>query len=414
VNEVDKDDDQLEFTVEEVRKYIRTNLFSVALNLRKLITEFDKKNKYRLFLISLMVTTCILIMTYINAVLQNVFHKKPAYDNFVKLLKIVSTIFGFKYFRDKDTCLANELMWFIFLFILLAYDVYVIGMIASLQKDIQSRIEELEDVDEEFRKETKKQEPKPEKQKVDSDEEDEEEEKKKLNRQGSDMSDLDSNQEEDFQDIFQLDLGADEKDAFIEGIDMSLINSTHEIFVNKEIELALLDDQDRQEIKIRALKRGNEASLKKYTNYSVLEELDLNRWNFFEFYIVSTFKEEDDFKMNLFEQKKFKRKVAQHSDDEGSANHEDDEGGKLGDDSKKSTLVSSSYAVSEHERKAQYSCVLLSKREEILDAEASEVHPRDSGEIHRRHLHPDLAEQEYSAGGCPLLTVHRLLLFLGA
>jgi hypothetical protein len=337
VNEVDKDDDQLEFTVEEVRKYIRTNLFSVALNLRKLITEFDKKNKYRLFFISLTVTTCILVMTYVNAVLQNVFHKKPAFDNFVKLLKIISTIFGFKYFRGAETCLATELMWFIFLFILLAYDVYVIGMIASLQKDIQSRIEELEDVDEEFRKETKK-EPKPEK--LGSDEEEEEEEKKKLNRQGSDMSDLDSNEEADFQDIFQLDLGADEKEAFIEGIDLSLINSTHEIFVNKEIELALLDDQDRQEIKIRALKRGNETSLKKYTNYSVLEELDLNRWNFFEFYIVSTFKEEDEFKMNLFEQKKFKRKVAgQLSEDEGSAGQEDDEEGKLGDDSKKSTLV---------------------------------------------------------------------------
>ena len=249
-------DDKLEkdnnpkFTNEEVRKYTRINLFSLALKLRLSITKYDGDNKYRLFLVSLTVTTSILVLTYLNAILQNIFWNTSKMQTFIKWLKIISTISGFRYYRNASTCLGNDLLPFLCLFILLAYDVYVIRIIASLQKDIRVKIESLENVDDEFKRESGKT------QINELTEKDILRLDEKADQKDKD-SDVDSDEkEDDFKDIFTLELGADEKELILDKIDFNTLINPEDLSNNKDIELALLDDQDRQEIKIRASEEG--------------------------------------------------------------------------------------------------------------------------------------------------------------
>jgi hypothetical protein len=312
------------FTNEFVRKGAKTDLFALALKLRIKITEYDKDNKYTLFLVSLITTTSILLLTYFNALLQNIFSNNLKVAVFIKWLKIISTIFGFKYYRNEATCLADELLPFIGLFMMLAYDVYVIQIIHTLQKDLQRKIEIIDKKDVEFRKETLK--PAEENmreltQKEIDDYEHETNKGKKGNKKTS--SDDEAEEEEDFQDIFQLELGADEKEMVLEKMDLAAMEAD-ELAKNKDIELALLDDKDRQEVKIRALRIGDEESLKKYTDYDALEDLDLHRWNFYEFYIIGKNKGEKDFRSHMLELRKFKNKNEEESSDSENQDDTDD------------------------------------------------------------------------------------------
>ncbi len=313
------------FTNEEVRKYTRTNLFSLALKLRYSITKYDGDNKYKLFLVTKIVMTCILLLTYVNALLQNIFAKKPQAASFIKYLKIVSTVFGFRYYRIDNSCLASDLLPFIILFIALAYDVYVIGIIGNLQREIKRKIENIENADDEFRQESKKE-------NKDSEKDGGFEEQKRLLRKNSDEEDVDSDKEEDFKDLFTLELGADKKETILEKLDLTNLLNPEQLEGNKDIELALLDDQDRQEIKIRALKQGDEESLKTYTCYDTLEVLDLHRWNFYEFYVICKQMDERNFRKYMLDIRKFKNRKEETSSD---SNDEDESAGEEKDEEQK-------------------------------------------------------------------------------
>lgn len=311
------------FTNEEVRKYTRTNLFSLALKLRYSITKYDGDNKYKLFLVTKIVMTCILLLTYVNALLQNIFAKKPQAASFIQYLKIVSTVFGFRYYRKESTCLASDLLPFIILFIALAYDVYVIGIIGNLQREIKRKIENIENADDEFRQETFKD---------NKEKEPGFEEEKRLLRKNSDEEDVDSDKEEDFKDLFNLELGADKKEVILEKLDLTNLLNPEQLEGNKDIELALLDDQDRQEIKIRALKQGDEDSLKVFTCYDTLEVLDLHRWNFYEFYVICKQMDERNFRKYMLDIRKFKNRKEETSSD---SNQEVDSDAEEKDDDQK-------------------------------------------------------------------------------
>ena len=304
------------FTNEEVRKYTRTNLFSLALKLRLSITRYSGENKYRLFIVSKVVMTCIILLTYFNALLQNIYEKRSNAASFVRFLKIISTIIGFKYNRTEGVCLANSLMPFIVLFVILAYDVYVIGIIGGLQRDIQRRIETIENADDEFRKETFD---------LNKDNEEEEEEvleQKRLMRKQSDEEDIDSEKDEEFKDIGNLVLGADKEEAKLQKVD--IVGSDY-YESSKEMELALLDFQDRNEIKITALKLDDKIRLEEFDSYSTLEKLDLHRWNFYEFYYIIKESEEKNFKQSMLDKRKLKNRKDESSSDSDEEEDSDDE-----------------------------------------------------------------------------------------
>jgi hypothetical protein len=180
-----------------VRQNVNVNLWTMALNLRLQITSYDKENKYRLFLVSLIVTSSIIILTYFNALTQHILKT----GNTVNYLIIVSTIWGFKYDKTtvddgitKSTCIGNKLLSFIGLFLLLAYDVYVIRVIRALEKDIKDQIEDIQKKDSELRQK-----------RVDNEENDYFREQEVVRksifqaRKNSDESDSDEEKRKDFQ-----------------------------------------------------------------------------------------------------------------------------------------------------------------------------------------------------------------------
>lgn len=305
-----EDDPDLKQTNEEVRININVNLFSMALNLRKTITEYDAKNKYRLFLVSLIVTSSIIILTYVNALLQ---HIKQTGD-FVNILKIISTILGFKYVRSSDTCLASQLSAFICLFLLLAYDVYVIRVITALQIEIDDKLKSIDNADRETAQHLTAQ--------VDLDIGRNIRKSIMAMRKNSDASDDNSDAEQDFRDLRRLDLGVDKNEELL----MTKRIETIEISDDKNLELFLLDEQDRQEIRIKALRYGGVDDLMKYTTYDSLAILDLKRWNFYEFYVVAKQKEEPKFRADLPEMRKNKNRLIDSDSDSNDADQNDSDG----------------------------------------------------------------------------------------
>jgi hypothetical protein len=330
-----EDDPDLKQTNEEVRRNINVNLFSMALNLRKTITEYDAKNKYRLFLVSLIVTSSIIILTYANALTQNIMHT----GNFVNILKIISTILGFKYIRSADTCLANDLSAFICLFLLLAYDVYVIRVITALQKEINQKLKSIESVDRDTADNLNALiEPDPVRLARRS---------IMAMRKNSEGSDEGSDTDQDFRDLRKLEVGIEKS--------VDLVKSYIKLFEvgdGKGLELDLLDEQDKQEIRIKALRFGSVEDLVKYTTYDSLAELDLKRWNFYEFYIVAKHREEDKFRVDLPEMTKNKGRLTD-TDSESNDGEQNESEGEVQlfkeEDEKKKEIVSLTYIVPQHD-----------------------------------------------------------------
>jgi hypothetical protein len=93
---------------------------------------------------------------------------------------------------------------------------------------------------------------------------------------------------------------------------------------DKDLELFLLDEQDRQEIRIKALRTGGEVDLKKYTGYESLKELDLHPWNFYEFYEVERKKYAVDFTKFLREMRRNKKKIIDTDSESENSNDNND------------------------------------------------------------------------------------------
>lgn len=294
----------------------------MALKLRLEITRYDKENKYRLFLVSLIVTSSIIILTYLNALTQHILKTGKT----VNYLTIFSTIWGFKYEKtvyvgnvETSTCIGGRLAPFIGLFLLLAYDVYVIRVITALEKEIIDQLDDIEKKDLELRQK---------KTALDEDDHEKEQEvvrksifQKKLKADGSDDSDDDKHK--DFSDLSKFEIGADEKEKKLE---MKAIEDFN-LDEDKDLELFLLDEQDRQEIRIKALKAGGAVDLSKYTGYDSLKELDLHQWNFYEFYTVEKIKDALDFTKFLREMRKNKKKIID-TDSESEDSHNNNDGNR--------------------------------------------------------------------------------------
>jgi hypothetical protein len=321
-------------TNEQVRANLPVNLFRMALELRLSITRYDAQNKYRLFLVSLIVTSTIIILTYLNALLQHILGT----GNFVNILKILSTILGFKYKKEAATCLANELIYFICLFLLLAYDVYVIRVIASLEKEIENKIANIDNKEEIKLKQS-------------PDKDFEEGENagllgarrsvllaaKMLAEDKSDDSDMDSEEEE---------MNANESDGMEILNNKSLLNNLEDILKedSQRVGIMLLDSKDLEEIIIQAYRKGENQGLintikevrgpkfidydqlVKRVDYQKLARIDFYRWNFYEFYEVTNSKDEDQFKNDILDIHKKKKGVGTDSESED----EEDEGGHDG------------------------------------------------------------------------------------
>jgi hypothetical protein len=359
-NQIEEDDPGLGQTNEEVRQNVNVNLWTMALKLRLEITRYDKENKYRLFLVSLIVTSSIIILTYFNALTQHILKTGKT----VNYLVIFSTIWGFKYEKTyvdagavKSSCIGNALLPFIGLFLLLAYDVYVIRVITALEKDIIEQLDDIEKKDLELRHK-----------KADNEENDYFREQEVVRRsifqprKNSDESDSeDDKHKEDFSDLTKFEIGADENEKKLEMKALDELN----IAEDKELELFLLDEQDRQEIRIKALRAGGEVDLKKYSGYDSLKELDLHPWNFYEFYEVEKKKDNQDFTKFLREMRRNKKKIID-SDSESEDSHEN---GNEGDNNPLAENENVNQikigSKSRYEEKLQHSSVLSSKRKEI-------------------------------------------------
>lgn|SRR3990167_704141 len=325
-----EDDRNPKFTNEEVRNYAKTDLFDIALNLRLRITEHDKLKKSQLFKIAWVVITCILIMTYINALIQNIFHNTLSWQSALTFLRFFTTILGCKYDKQPSTCLADELLYFVVIFVFLAYDVYVIQVITKLEIQINRQLNTI-----------KKSAPEYATMKLEPGEADEntpvlaandilnqmanqsKKKKQKKNRAADD--DIDSDNADEFEDVDDLDLGIEEQEE-----EYKLLKDLQEAHLEggniKDIELGLLDEQDQQEIKIRALRNGEEATnLKVYNNYEALEKLGLFKWNFYEFYLVVRTDEEEKFKSFMIDTRRA-RKGNESSSESDDPNESSDSG----------------------------------------------------------------------------------------
>jgi hypothetical protein len=322
--QLDEDIPSLGQTNEEVRQNIRVNLWSMALKLRLEITKYDKNNKFQLFLVSLIVTSSIIVLTYLNALLQHILKTGKT----VNYLVIVSTIIGFNYKKSyvEDekvvyTCLGIQLLPFIGLFLLLAYDVYVIGVITALESEIEEKIHRIDNTDIELRQPIDKMQ--------------DEDILKEINiarksifgigkRKGSDDSDSEENHNTEYAALSKLELGADLKEKKLDTVPEDTI-----IENDQDLELYLLDEQDRQEIKIKALRIGGDVDLRKYTGYETLKELDLHPWNFYEYYEVEKKKDKKGFSKYLKDMRRLKKKIIDtDSDSEESLDKDkENEGG---------------------------------------------------------------------------------------
>lgn len=329
------EDKNPKFTNEEVRNYAKTDLFDIALNLRLRITEHDKLKKSQLFKIAWVVITCILIMTYINALIQNIFHNTLSWQSALTMLRFFTTILGCKYDKQASTCLADELMYFVVIFVFLAYDVYVIQVITKLEIQINRQLNTI-----------KKSAPEYATMKLDAVEADEntpvigandilnamasQSKKKKQGKKKVDDDDIDSDNADDFEDVDDLDLGIEDQED-----EYKLLKDLEEARLNeggnpKDIELGLLDEQDQQDIKIRALRSGDEASnLKAYNNYEALEKLGLFKWNFYEFYLVVPCEEEEKFKSFMIETRRARK--GNESSSESDDPNESSDSGEMGE-----------------------------------------------------------------------------------
>lgn len=324
-------------TNEQVRANSEKNLFKMALDLRLKITNYDAQNKYRLFLVSLIVTSTIIIFTYLNALIQHI----VGTSNFVNILKIVSTILGFKYSKQPTTCLADQLIFFICLFLLLAYDVYVIRVIASLQVEIENKLANLEK-----NEHMKASNP-------DNDKDDDESGGRLGTRKSiilgnkmlaEDKSEEDSDDDSEEMQEKSLESSLSEEKGLLK--DTYLLENIEELIKQDDNRLGimLLDYKDLEEITIQAYKTGDcqgllhgirEARGIKHidydqlisrVDYKMLSEIDLHRWNFYEFYEVSYFKEEQYFKKEIIELHKKKKGFNTDSESEEEDNDQDGEG----------------------------------------------------------------------------------------
>lgn len=315
--EIREDIPYLGKTNEEVRKYMEANLWNIALTLRLEITKYDKENKKMLFMVSLIVTSSIIVLTYLNGLAQHILKTGKT----VNYLVIFSTIIGFNYEKQEPdstpTCIGDSLLPFICLFLLLAYDVYVIRVINALETEIKTQLAELGASGKEV------------KLMLDKDDEDEMDKEQQIakksifsKRKRSDDSDSEEQTNHDFSDLYKLSIGADlneRKFANKSPDDMNIDD-------DKNLELYLLDDQDRQEIRIKALKAGNETgNLAKYTGYESLKELDLHPWNFYEFYDVAKVKDHATFLKYLREMRRLNKKMIDSESDSNESNDENDD-----------------------------------------------------------------------------------------
>jgi hypothetical protein len=329
-----EEDRNPKFTNEEVRNYAKTDLFDIALNLRLRITEHDKLKKSQLFKIAWVVITCILIMTYLNALIQNIFYNTLSWQTTLTMLRFFTTILGCKYTKQASTCLADELLYFVVIFVFLAYDVYVIQVITKLEIQINRQLNTI-----------KKSAPEYATMKIDALEAEEgvpalgndilnqmanQSKKKKQKKPKGDDDDVDSDNADEFEDVDELDLGIEEQEE-----EYKLLKDLQEAHLieggnPRDIELGLLDEKDQQEIKIRALKSGeNATNLKVYNNYEALERLGLFKWNFYEFYLIVSDEQEEKFKSFMIETRR--ARTGNESSSESDDPNESSDSGDMSD-----------------------------------------------------------------------------------